>query len=117
MEKAIEVINKILNQHLDEVWEYYEQGYWSKDDFRFGPENGDEVIDGFRKWDFDEYLNGAYHYGFVLGLEMAIRHIGYEADEADEEVEMLKSQIQKMWDGFEEGISVDEMNKRIFEEE
>ena len=44
MEKAIEVIEKILNEHLDEVWEYYEQGYWSKDDMRFEPEDGSEVL-------------------------------------------------------------------------
>ena len=81
MEKAIEVIKEILNEHLDEVWEYYEQGYWSKGDMRFEPENGEEVVENFRKWDFDEYLNGAYHYGFVLGLEMAIRHIRYVAEE------------------------------------
>jgi len=28
----------------------------------------------------------------------------------------LKEQIQKMWKGFEEGISVDEMNQRLFPE-
>ena len=81
MEKAIEVINKILNEHLDEVWEYYQDGYWDKDDFRFEPEDGGEVVDGFRKWDFDSYLNGAYHYGFVLGLEEAIRYISSASEE------------------------------------
>ena len=81
MEKAIKVIEKILNEHLDEVWEYYQHGYWSKDDFRHEPEDGQDCIEGFRKWDFDSYLNGAYHYGFVLGLEMAIRHIRYEEEE------------------------------------
>jgi len=80
MEKAIETIEKILNEHLDEVWEYYQDGYWSKDDFRHEPEDGQDCIEGFRKWDFDQYLNGAYHYGFVLGLEMAIRHIRYEEE-------------------------------------
>jgi len=34
----------------------------------------------------------------------------------DEKIIMLESQIQKMWQGFEEGISVDEMNQRIFPE-
>ena len=80
MEKAIEAIEKILNEHIDEVWEYYQDGYWSKDDFRFEPEDGNDCIESFRKWDFDQYMNGAYHYGFVLGLEMAIRHIHYEAE-------------------------------------
>ena len=81
MEKAIEAIEKILNEHIDEVWEYYQDGYWSKDDFRFEPEDGNDCIESFRKWDFDQYMNGAYHYGFVLGLEMAIRHIRYEEEE------------------------------------
>tara|TARA_R100000329_G_scaffold144441_1_gene129206 strand:+ start:290 stop:451 length:162 start_codon:yes stop_codon:yes gene_type:complete len=31
-------------------------------------------------------------------------------------IKMLEDQIQMMWYGFEEGISVDEMNKRIFPE-
>jgi hypothetical protein len=34
----------------------------------------------------------------------------------NETIEMLEDQIQMMWQGFEEGISVDEMNKRIFPE-
>ncbi len=34
----------------------------------------------------------------------------------DKTIKMLEDQIQKMWQGFEEGISVDEMNKRIFPE-
>lgn len=80
MEKAIETIEKILNEHIDEVWEYYKDGYWSEDDFRFEPEDGQDCIESFRKWDFDQYMNGAYHYGFVLGLEMAIRHIRYEEE-------------------------------------
>lgn len=81
MSNPLEIINKILNEHLDEVWEYYKDGYWSKDDLRFEPEDGQDCIESFRKWDFDEYMNGAYHYGFVLGLEMAIRHIRYEEQE------------------------------------
>ena len=72
---AIEILESILNEHVDEVWEYYKEGYWDKDDFRFEPEEGYDCIEGFRKWDFDQYMNGAYHYGFVLGLEEAIRHI------------------------------------------
>ena len=32
----------------------------------------------------------------------------------DKTIEMLERQIQMMWQGFEEGISVDEMNARIF---
>ena len=52
-----------------------------KDDFRNEPEEGYDCIESFRKWDFDPYMNGAYHYGFVLGLEHAIRHLRY----ADEE--------------------------------
>ena len=34
----------------------------------------------------------------------------------NETIEMLEKQIQMMWWGFEEGISVEEMNKRIFPE-
>ena len=32
----------------------------------------------------------------------------------DEIIKMLENQIEMMWQGFEEGISVDEMNQRIF---
>ncbi len=35
----------------------------------------------------------------------------------DETIKMLENQIQKMWQGFEEGISVDEMNFRLFGKE
>ena len=35
----------------------------------------------------------------------------------NETIEMLSNQIQKMWQGFEEGISVDEMNYRLFGQE
>ena len=35
----------------------------------------------------------------------------------DKTIKMLEDQIQKMWQGFEEGISVDEMNARIFPQE
>jgi hypothetical protein len=38
-------------------------------------------------------------------------------DEKDKTIESLKRQIIMMWEGFEEGISSDEMNKRIFGEE
>ena len=34
----------------------------------------------------------------------------------DEQIIKLEQQIQKMWQGFEEGISVDEMNQRLFPE-
>jgi hypothetical protein len=34
----------------------------------------------------------------------------------DKIIKKLKNQIDMMWLGFEEGISVDEMNKRIFPE-
>jgi len=34
----------------------------------------------------------------------------------DKTIQELKNQIQMMWNGFEEGISSDEMNKRIFPE-
>ena len=34
----------------------------------------------------------------------------------DKTIKMLEDQIQKMWQGFEEGISVDEMNQRLFPE-
>ena len=34
----------------------------------------------------------------------------------DKTIKMLEDQIQKMWQGFEEGISVDEMNERLFPE-
>ena len=80
----LEIINKILNEHIDMVWEYYKEGYWDKDDFRNEPEDGNDCVEGFRKWDFDQYLNGAYHYGFVLGLETAISQIEYEARKEEE---------------------------------
>ena len=35
----------------------------------------------------------------------------------DKTIESLQIQIQMMWQGFEEGISVDEMNARIFPQE
>jgi hypothetical protein len=35
----------------------------------------------------------------------------------EETIKMLENQIQMMWQGFEEGISSDEMNQRIFGEE
>jgi len=35
----------------------------------------------------------------------------------EETIKMLENQIQMMWQGFEEGISSDEMNERIFGEE
>ena len=35
----------------------------------------------------------------------------------DKTIKMLELQIQTMWGGFEEGISVDEMNARIFPKE
>ena len=35
----------------------------------------------------------------------------------DKYIKMLQNQIQMMWQGFEEGISVDEMNARIFPQE
>ena len=34
----------------------------------------------------------------------------------DKTIKMLEDQIQKMWQGFEEGISVYEMNERLFPE-
>ena len=83
--EAMLIIEGIRNQHIEEVWEYYKDGYWSKDDFRYEPEDGFECIESFRKWDFDEYMNGAYHYGFVLGLETALRHISYEQHKEEEE--------------------------------
>lgn len=79
-DKAVEILESILNEHIDEVWEYYKEGYWDKDDFRNEPEDGNDCIQGFRKWDYDQYLNGAYHYGFVLGLEEAIRQIRYQSE-------------------------------------
>lgn len=83
--EAMLIIEGIRNEHIEEVWEYYKDGYWSKDDFRYEPEDGFECIESFRKWDFDEYMNGAYHYGFVLGLETALRHISYEQHKEEEE--------------------------------
>ena len=83
--EAMLIIEAIRNEHIEEVWEYYKDGYWSKDDFRYEPEDGFECIESFRKWDFDEYMNGAYHYGFVLGLETALRHISYEQHKEEEE--------------------------------
>ena len=82
-DKAVKILESILNEHVDEVWEYYKEGYWDKDDFRNEPEDGNDCIQGFRKWDYDQYLNGAYHYGFVLGLEEAIRHIRYASEEEE----------------------------------
>ena len=83
--EAMLIIEGIRNEHIEEVWEYYKDGYWSKDDFRYEPEDGFECIESFRKWDFDQYMNGAYHYGFVLGLETALRHISYEQHKEEEE--------------------------------
>ena len=83
--EAMLIIEAIRNEHIEEVWEYYKDGYWSKDDFRYEPEDGFECIESFRKWDFDQYMNGAYHYGFVLGLETALRHISYEQHKEEEE--------------------------------
>ena len=83
--EAMLIIEGIRNEHIEEVYEYYKDGYWSKDDFRYEPEDGFECIESFRKWDFDEYMNGAYHYGFVLGLETALRHISYEQHKEEEE--------------------------------
>ena len=79
-DKAVEILESILNEHIDEVWEYYKEGYWDKDDFRNEPEDCNDCIQGFRKWDYDQYLNGANHYGFVLGLEEAIRQIRYQSE-------------------------------------
>ena len=79
-DKAVEILESILNEHIDEVWEYYKEGYWDKDDFRNEPEDGNDCIQGFRKWDYDQYLTGAYLYGFVLGLEEAIRQIRYQSE-------------------------------------
>ena len=79
-DKAVEILESILNEHIDEVWEYQKEGYWDKDDFKNEPEDGNDCIQGFRKWDYDQYLNGAYHYGFVLGLEEAIRQIRYQSE-------------------------------------
>ena len=83
--EAMLIIEGIRNEHIEEVYEYYKDGYWSKDDFRYEPEDGFECIESFRKWDFDQYMNGAYHYGFVLGLETALRHISYEQHKEEEE--------------------------------
>jgi|TARA_B100000902_G_scaffold35672_1_gene42832 hypothetical protein len=80
-DKAVEIVESIINEHVDEVWEYYKDGYWDRDDFRNEPEDGNDCIESFRKWDFDQYLNGAYHYGFVLGLEEAIRQIRNASEE------------------------------------
>tara|TARA_Y100000114_G_scaffold61571_1_gene56464 strand:- start:98 stop:331 length:234 start_codon:yes stop_codon:yes gene_type:complete len=63
-----EILEKIIEEHEAQVWEYYKEGYWDKDDFRNEPEDGHDCIEGFRKWDFDQYMNGAYHYGFILGV-------------------------------------------------
>ena len=63
-----EILEKIIEEHEAEVWDYYKEGYWDKDDFRNEPEDGHDCIEGFRKWDFDQYMNGAYHYGFILGV-------------------------------------------------
>ncbi len=82
--EAMLIIEALRNEHIEEVWEYYKDGYWNKDDLRFEPEDGQDCIESFRKWDFDEYMNGAYHYGFVLGLETALRHISYEQHKEEE---------------------------------
>ena len=63
-----EILEKLIGEHEAQVWEYYKEGYWDKDDFRNEPEDGHDCIEGFRKWDFDQYMNGAYHYGFILGV-------------------------------------------------
>jgi len=75
-ENIIDILEKVIREHEAEVFEYYKEGYWGKGDFRYEPESGQECIDGFRKWEFDEYMNGAYHYGFVLGVREAMSRIG-----------------------------------------
>ena len=49
-----EILQKIIDEHEAQVWEYYKEGYWDKDDFRNEPEDGHDCIEGFRKWDFDQ---------------------------------------------------------------
>ena len=71
-----EILEKLIEEHKAEVWEYYKDGYWNKSDFRNEPEDGNDCIESFRNWDFDEYMNGAYHFGFVLGVREAIEKIG-----------------------------------------
>ena len=45
-----------------------------------------------------------------------IEALMYRVKTLNETIEMLEKQIQMMWWGFEDGISVDEMNQRIFPE-
>ena len=60
-----EILEKVIEEHEAEVWEFYQDDYWSKDDFRFEPENGEDCVEGFRNWDFDQYMNGAYHLSLI----------------------------------------------------
>lgn len=75
-----EILEKVIEEHEAEVWEFYQDDYWSKDDFRFEPENGEDCVEGFRNWDFDQYMNGAYHYGFVLGVRIAMSRLSMFQD-------------------------------------
>ena len=75
-----EILEKVIEEHEAEVWEVYQDDYWSKDDFRFEPENGEDCVEGFRNWDFDQYMNGAYHYGFVLGVRIAMSRLSMFQD-------------------------------------
>ena len=75
-----EILEKVIEEHEAEVWEFYQDDQWSKDDFRFEPENGEDCVEGFRNWDFDQYMNGAYHYGFVLGVRIAMSRLSMFQD-------------------------------------
>ena len=75
-----EILEKVIEGHEAEVWEFYKDDYWSEGDFRWEPESGADCIEGFRKWDFDQYMNGAYHYGFVLGVRTAMSRLSMFQD-------------------------------------
>tara|TARA_R100001509_G_scaffold90053_1_gene51700 strand:+ start:380 stop:694 length:315 start_codon:yes stop_codon:yes gene_type:complete len=97
-----EILEKVIEEHEAEVWEFYKDDYWSKDDFRFEPENGADCIEGFRKWDFDQYMNGAYHYGFVLGIRTAMTRLSMFQDmslnKLCAEFEKMEKRIGELYD-------------------
>ena len=70
------ILEKLIEEHEAEVWEYYKDGYWWESNFRYKPKNGTDVIEAFRNWDFDEFMNAGYHLGYIIGVQEAISKIG-----------------------------------------
>lgn len=53
----------------------------------------------------------------LIVQDVALDYADIVRKKKDKTTKMLENQIQMMWQGFEEGISVDEMNARIFGQE